>query len=600
MKKTFDQQINLSNQPIPTLDQTCKKFIEWVEPLLTEEEFQKTKEVVKNFTSLGGDGERLQNELYEWAKRNSLSNWTVPLWYDVYLNARYSLTINSNVFYLLEKTQKAEEFSQTHVAAALAICSFRFKSFIEGETLTVDLQKGEPLCMEQYRKIFSATRIPKEQRDEFKVTSPHQKHIIVLYKGSLFSLDIMTALGEIRPLREIKKDLDDIIASQDKVDNENIAVLTTMERNLWAKGRETLLKIHPDNEELMKTIDDSAFTLSLDDEEAITLEETSKLLLHGNGINRWVDKSLQFIVFNNGRIGINIEHTGIDGSPMARLIRYVYEHLDNYLESTSLTEEMKSPQQFQKLEFNLNDRVRKMIKDAKGTFNNHIGNTQTRVLVFDDFGKEKIKSFKVSPDAFIQLALQLAQYKLYGKCYSAYEAIMTRMFLKGRIDVLYGVSLESMEFIKHMTSSESDNEIKATFLRKAAARHVERANECRTGEGIDTHLRGLLTMYELFGKSIGVNSIPEIFMDKGYKNLTHSVVCTSTSSTDGIELAGYGPVVEDGFGIRYLNKEEAIHFNMTSRRSVKEDLEKMSENIKESLLEMANAMEKSRHNHTNK
>lgn len=34
------------------------------------------------------------------------------------------------------------------------------------------------------------------------------------------------------------------------------------------------------------------------------------------------------------------------------------------------------------------------------------------VVVFRDFGKEKVKKCRVSPDAFIQIALQLAYYRV--------------------------------------------------------------------------------------------------------------------------------------------------------------------------------------------
>lgn len=34
------------------------------------------------------------------------------------------------------------------------------------------------------------------------------------------------------------------------------------------------------------------------------------------------------------------------------------------------------------------------------------------VLIFRDFGKDKVKKCRVSPDAFIQIALQLAYYRV--------------------------------------------------------------------------------------------------------------------------------------------------------------------------------------------
>ncbi len=43
-----------------------------------------------------------------------------------------------------------------------------------------------------------------------------------------------------------------------------------------------------------------------------------------------------------------------------------------------------------------------------------IADTDLYVLKHDDFGKGDIKKCKISPDAFIQMALQLAYYKVRG------------------------------------------------------------------------------------------------------------------------------------------------------------------------------------------
>ncbi|MFN3545816.1 MAG: choline/carnitine O-acyltransferase, partial [Thiobacillus sp.] len=37
-----------------------------------------------------------------------------------------------------------------------------------------------------------------------------------------------------------------------------------------------------------------------------------RLILHGNGTNRWFDKSVSMVVFANGRAGFNGEHTWAD------------------------------------------------------------------------------------------------------------------------------------------------------------------------------------------------------------------------------------------------------------------------------------------------
>lgn len=42
---------------------------------------------------------------------------------------------------------------------------------------------------------------------------------------------------------------------------------------------------------------------------------------------------------------------------------------------------------------------------------------QLNVLAFTGYGGDVIKTFKISPDAFVQMALQLAVFKMTGKCH---------------------------------------------------------------------------------------------------------------------------------------------------------------------------------------
>lgn len=57
---------------------------------------------------------------------------------------------------------------------------------------------------------------------------------------------------------------------------------------------------------------------------------------------------------------------------------------------------------------------------------------------------------KVSPDAYIQLALQLAWYKQRGEFTATYETASTRLFKHGRTDVIRTYSSDTREFVKAM------------------------------------------------------------------------------------------------------------------------------------------------------
>ena len=60
--------------------------------------------------------------------------------------------------------------------------------------------------------------------------------------------------------------------------------------------------------------------------------------------------------------------------------------------------------------------------------------TDDEVFDFTDFGKAFIKTCNCSPDAFMQMSLQLTYFKLNGTLCPTYESASTRRFQCGRVD----------------------------------------------------------------------------------------------------------------------------------------------------------------------
>ena len=101
-----------------------------------------------------------------------------------------------------------------------------------------------------------------------------------------------------------------------------------------------------------------------------------------------------------------------------------------------------------------------------------------------------------------------------------------------------------------------------------------RMKACMAGKGVERHLFGLLNIYEQHGDALGLASEPQIFSDRGWLKLRHDTLST-TSNPDphGVVLSGFGPVVEDGFGICYTIIEDRITFTITSRAGMQDELE---------------------------
>ena len=66
------------------------------------------------------------------------------------------------------------------------------------------------------------------------------------------------------------------------------------------------------NEETLELIEDAMFVIVLDENRPNSDSECCLSLLTGNPHNRWADKSLSVIVFENGRGGVNSDHTPMD------------------------------------------------------------------------------------------------------------------------------------------------------------------------------------------------------------------------------------------------------------------------------------------------
>lgn len=61
-----------------------------------------------------------------------------------------------------------------------------------------------------------------------------------------------------------------------------------------------------------------------------------------------------------------------------------------------------------------------------------------------------MKKCRLSPDAYIQMALQLAYYRDAGRFSLTYEASMTRLFREGRTETVRPCTIESAAWVKAM------------------------------------------------------------------------------------------------------------------------------------------------------
>ena len=86
--------------------------------------------------------------------------------------------------------------------------------------------------------------------------------------------------------------------------------------------------------------------------------------------------------------------------------------------------------QLQKKTFQLNPELEASLTKAENDFTTLQNRLDFKILRFSKFGKNFIKGQNMSPDAFIQLSLQLAYYEIYSTLCSTYESASIRRFKK--------------------------------------------------------------------------------------------------------------------------------------------------------------------------
>lgn len=117
-----------------------------------------------------------------------------------------------------------------------------------------------------------------------------------------------------------------------------------------------------------------------------------------------------------------------------------------------------------------------------------LNDVDLHIYIHDEFGKGLIKSCRTSPDAFIQMALQLAYYNDTGRYQLTYESAMTRLYREGRTETVRSCSIESCDWVRSMIDKQCSNAERLKLFKRACDYHQTQYRMAMSGEGVDRHL----------------------------------------------------------------------------------------------------------------
>ncbi|PIO37845.1 hypothetical protein AB205_0016140 [Aquarana catesbeiana] len=537
----YSFQTCLPRLPVPTVKDTVRRYLESVRPLMDEQQFKRMEGLADDFAINLGPKLQWYLKLKSWWATNYVSDW----WEEyIYLRGRGPIMVNSN-YYAMDYLYVLP----THIQAARAgnaihaILLYRRK--LDREEIKPILLMGStvPLCSSQWERMFNTSRIPGEETEfslwrkgSWKLIKPDMgscfyncnsltivdtiqhvkdsRHIIVYHKGRYFKVWLYHDGRLLKP-REIEQQMQIILndESEPQAGEEKLAALTAGDRVPWANARKTYFA-NGRNRQSLDAVEKAAFFVTLDDTEqgynkddpVTSLDKYAKSLLHGKCYDRWFDKTISFIVFKNGKMGMNCEHSWADAPILGHLWEYTMatDKLELGYEEDGHCKGEPNPSipPPSRLQWDIPEACQNVIESSLSVANALADDVDFHSFPFDNFGKGLIKKTRTSPDAFVQLALQLAHFRDKGKFCLTYEASMTRLFREGRTETVRSCTIEASEFVLAMADPKQSNENKIKLFKAAAEKHQQMYRLAMTGEGIDRHLFCLYVV----SKYLGVDS----------------------------------------------------------------------------------------------
>ncbi|KAM6303008.1 carnitine O-palmitoyltransferase 1, muscle isoform [Podargus strigoides] len=596
----YSFQTSLPKLPVPSVEATITRYLESVRPLMDDEKYGRMEALAKEFKEKTAP--RLQKYLIlkSWWTTNYVSDW----WEEyIYLRGRSPLMVNSNYY--------AMDFlyvTPTHIQAARAgnavhsILLYRRK-LDRGELPPMMALGIVPMCSYQSERMFNTTRIPGKETDTL-LHLVDSKHLAVYHRGRFYKVWLYYGGQLLRP-RDLELQFQRILEdpSPPQPGEERLAALTAGQRVPWAEARARFFSAGR-NKASLDAIERAAFFLTLDEEEhgyvpgrEGCMDAYAKSLLHGHCYDRWFDKSFTLVVYKNGKLGANAEHSWADAPIIGHLWEFMLATEKFQLGYTEGGHCMGDPDTLlappQRLQWDIPQECCAVIESSYHLAQALADDVDFCCFQFSEFGKGLIKKCRTSPDAFIQISLQLAHFRDKGCFCLTYEASMTRLFREGRTETVRSCTTEATAFVRSMGDTRQTRAERQRLFRMAAERHQLLYRLAMTGAGIDRHLFCLYVVSRYLGMTspflaqvlsepwrLSTSQTPQ--QQLGLFDLNRFPDHVSTGG-------GFGPVADDGYGVSYIIAgENLITFHVSSKFSSPEtDSKRFGRNIRQAMLDVA-------------
>jgi len=319
-KQTIFSLLTTRKLPVPALKDTLRKLKNRIRAVGSnnKEKMEEFDKALDEFSK--NQGIILQSRLLLSAKNTN--NWLYDYQLDHdFLKKRDPLICQSSYYTLMNF-----KFKTCTEAVVKLILS---QIFLKNNVVNNNIKELTKLDTYQYFFLFHTCRIPYKNLDELITFEYNQnKHVILLYKGVFWMINVSFDYNVI--YQQIEYIL--MLNVSDKKSTRHIfGKLTGFEdRNNWADFRHKFINFSPKNKIFIDYIEQSLILICIEDKKStdfISISDFSKYCWFGGddeeGPNRYFDKVVQYVCFQDGYVAINFDYSSLDFSMSFEVIKFI-------------------------------------------------------------------------------------------------------------------------------------------------------------------------------------------------------------------------------------------------------------------------------------
>ena len=558
--------------PLPSLDDTFATYLQWLRPLVDDKTYAHSAKALEDFRHL--EAPKLQRLLEQRADLAAPDSWLIDYWRGMRLANRGSLPLTGNQVMKIDwKAPQSGLKRVAHFTHALARVHHAYQN---GELRAI--LDDPDTCHGQWEVLRGAARRPLPVEDEYTFNSPHDpaRHIIILYQGRGWSMDIHDDKGGIASPAQIENTLYALIQSRPEAPDLPFAAPSVFP-NAQAREIRAQLISRGENAAIWQTVEKALFVLSIDDSHILDDEDALNDAAFSDGSAFWAYKPLNYRCnISDDRYYLHSESTWVDAATLADILRLAqqYPYDGQIRRKNTLPEHLNlRPLDWQIDKHETKDEdsgTHKLIKDALADYRHHAENHTTTICDLYLNDQEQALYKHNDRDAIMQIALQYAQYKTRKTIQSSRENIDMRHYQNGRKSYMQTVTATSIAAAHAIYQLEDGDDIQP-LIDQYSKEHRARQSACRNGHDTYGHLLGL--------RSIAREQKQDIpfFHDPGYLTLTENHLSSITLGCHGIlSYIAFTAGNADSIAVNYAFNRNNINLVITHPRVRSREIQKFA------------------------